>query len=191
MYLSRIELKNIRCFEELIIDLKEDEDIILWATIIGNNAVGKSTILQCIAMGLCDESSAAALMKEGGEYLRKNETKGHIKLTVEQKGGKSKIVLNTEIIKENLESPERLRQLITGNKNLLDDLFFCGYGVEIGNNGSTSFKKYLPLEAVFTLFNYNSELQNPELIMRRQDIFVKEILEKKLLNILMLAVIFL
>lgn len=185
MYISKIELHNIRCFDKLIIDLKKDEDIILWATILGNNAVGKSTILKCIAMGLCDESSAAALMKESGEFLRKNEDKGYIKLTVEQKEGNRKVDILTKITKDNLESPENLRQEII-NETQFEDLFFCGYGVEIGNIGSTSFKKYIPLEAVYTLFNYNSELQNPELIMRRQTESVKKILEKKLLNILML-----
>jgi len=185
MYISKIELENIRCFDKLTIDLKKDEDIILWATILGNNAVGKSTILKCIAMGLCDESSAAALMKESGEFLRKNEDKGYIKLTVEQKEGNRKVEIVTKITKDNLESPENLRQEII-NEGPLDDLFFCGYGVEIGNIGSTSFKKYLPLEAVYTLFNYNSELQNPELIMRRQSDSGRKLLEEKLLNILML-----
>lgn len=185
MYISKIELENIRCFDKLIINLKKDEDIILWATIIGNNLVGKSTILMCIAMGLCDESSAAALMKESGEFLRKKEVEGHIILTVEQKEGNRKIKILTKITKDNLESHENLRQYIS-NGNSLEDLFICGYGVEIGNIGSTSYNKYSPLEAVYTLFNYSSELQNPELIMRRQNDSVKKILEEKLLNILML-----
>ncbi|MGA2296078.1 MAG: AAA family ATPase [FCB group bacterium] len=184
MYISKIELENIRCFKHLTIDLKKDRDIILWTTILGDNAVGKSTILKCIAMGLCDEASAAALMKETtGEFLRKKEKEGYIKLTLEEIKGKRKFEIITNIKKEDPESPEKIRQ--GENKIPWQDIFFCGYGVEIGNNGTTSFKQYEPLEAVYTLFNSNGELQNPELIMLRQTESVRKILEEKLLKILM------
>lgn len=186
MYISKIELENIRCFDKLTIDLKKDDDIILWTTIIGNNAVGKSTILKSIAMGLCDEASAAALMKESkGEFLRKGELNGHIKLTLEAIGGE-KIEITTQLTKGASDEPEKVRQIIPKGETPWNDLFFCGYGASISGGGGEGFNKYKPLEAVYTLFNYSSELQNPEVLMLRQEPQFRHWLDKKLLNILML-----
>ncbi len=186
MYISKIELKNIRCFDELIIDLKKDGDIILWTTILGNNAVGKSTILKCIAMGLCDESSAAALMKEAkGEFLRKGKLDGYINLTLEDNNGK-KVEIKTHLFKGTIDEPVKLNQTIPDGETPWNDLFFCGYGASIPGGGGEGFEKYKPLEAVYTLFNYSSELQNPEVLMLRQEPAFRHWLDKKLLNILML-----
>ena len=71
MYISKVELKNIKCFEHFSIDLEENGDPILWTMIVGDNSVGKSCLLNSIALGLCDEATAAALMKEiSGDFLR-------------------------------------------------------------------------------------------------------------------------
>ncbi len=185
MYLSKIELENIKCFDRLTIDIKNKEDIVLWVTILGNNAVGKSTILRSIAMGLCDEASAAALMKEmKGEFLRKGTLKGYIKLTLEGKG--KSITITTELTKSLIDEPVKLTQTISDGSAPWNELFFCGYGASIPGGGGEGFEKYKPLEAVYTLFNYSSELQNPEVIMLRQEQNFREWLDKKLLSILML-----
>ncbi|MBK6643270.1 MAG: hypothetical protein IPG39_19535 [Bacteroidetes bacterium] len=107
-------------------------------------------------------------MKKSGDFIRKDKNNGKIKLTLVSLDGTKTIQKITTIKKEPGDTSENLRQSIDF-PDALNELFFCGYGVEIGNTGSTSFKTYSPLEAVFTLFNYNSELQNPELIMRRHD----------------------
>lgn len=62
-----------------------------------------------------------------------------------------------------------------------------GYGVQIGDGGGETWESYKPLEAVYTLFNTNSELQNTESIMfKQQDIPFRNWLSKKLQKILML-----
>jgi predicted ATP-binding protein involved in virulence len=186
MYISRIELHNIRCFVDLVIDLQKESDIILWTTILGNNAVGKSTILKCIAMGLCDETSAGALMKESnGEFLRKSETSGYIKLAL--KNNEDKIVeITTNLQRTENDGPVKVVQEISNGESPWKNLFFCGYGSSIPGGGGEGFDNYKPLEAVYTLFNYASELQNPEVIMLRQESQFRDWLGKKLLNVLML-----
>ena len=59
LYVSRIQLENVRCFDDIELALSEPGDTASWTVILGDNATGKSTLLRAIAMGLCDESSAA------------------------------------------------------------------------------------------------------------------------------------
>ena len=68
MYIKEVKLKNIRCCEDLSLSFRGKEGSFL---IIGDNGDGKSTVLRSIAMGLCDESSAAALHRDlPGELVR-------------------------------------------------------------------------------------------------------------------------
>lgn len=69
-----------------------------------------------------------------------------------------------------------------------DDLFLCGYGAARRQYGARTYSEYTVTDAVYTLFNYSHELQNPELNIRRaQSIGVKEDdIFKRLSRILML-----
>lgn len=188
MYLSKIELKDIKCFEKFTLDLKDSGGFTFLTTILGDNAVGKSTILKAIAMGLNDEVSAGALMKESpGEMLRTGTLKGHIKLTLDNNKRESKTVITTRIFKDNLDDPERIKQeKESDNEFNWKDIFVCGYGVNRTIGGDTSFEKYTSLESTYTLFNKLSGLQNSELILLRQSDIIKKIITDKLLRILML-----
>ena len=187
MYISKIVLEKIKCFEDLTIDLEDDGKIRMWLTVLGNNAVGKSTILKCIAMGLCDESSAAALMKEeNGEFLRKPHLEGNIKITLKDNAGDTGLTVVTNLTKDTKESPEKLRQDTPSDLLLWKDIFMCGYGVQIGDGGGDTFESYKPLEAVYTLFNTGSDLQNTEAIMFKQPLKVRDWLSDMLQEILML-----
>ncbi len=71
MYIKRVKLTNVRCFEHIEIEFENRGSSIIVA---GDNGDGKSTLLRSIAMGLCDESSAAALLRElPGDFVRKGE----------------------------------------------------------------------------------------------------------------------
>ena len=52
MYITRLHLENLRCFEEIDINFDPPGSS---ALILGDNNGGKSTILKSIAIGLCDE----------------------------------------------------------------------------------------------------------------------------------------
>jgi len=173
MYISSIELKNIRCFKDFKLSLKTESNVTFLTAILGDNAVGKSTLLKSIAMGLSDEASAAALMKEiKGEFLRKEELQGSIKIELSDNEN-IKYFVTTNISRRNLYSPERVKQIIEPKKDFSwEKVFICGYGVSRGGVYGEVYDKYETLEAVYSLFNPTSGLQNPETILNRQEFII-------------------
>lgn len=181
MYISRIKLKNVRCFETLEINFDKSGSS---ALILGDNGDGKSTVLKCLAMGLCDESSAAALFRElPGEFVRrkpgekvaKTGSFATIKINLTGDGGWTYQII-TRII--SLDTFERVKQELLkfkrGKKVKLgqddfpwEDIFVSGYGAGIRVNGTADFQHYLAVDAVYPLFRYDVPLQNPELVIRR------------------------
>lgn len=72
MYISKVTLKDVRCFKQITLDLDSKKRAKMWAVIVGDNGEGKTTVLRSIAMGICDESSAAGLLRElPGEFIRR------------------------------------------------------------------------------------------------------------------------
>lgn len=190
MYISKIELEDIRGFKELKVNFEKDNKIKKWLTILGDNAVGKSTILKCIAMGLSDQSSAAGLMKEDdAAFIRRGETKGKIIITLKEDNIKKSypiITILTKAIKGDNESPEILNQQNPQNLSLWKNVFLCGYGVQIGDGGGKTWDKYNSLESVYTLFNTGSDLQDAEGVMFKQEDDVRESFSRLIEKILML-----
>ena len=73
---ERVRLVNVTCFEQLDIRLADPGELAGWTLVPRDNATGKSTSLRSIAMGLCDEASAAGLLKESDEgYARRGASK--------------------------------------------------------------------------------------------------------------------
>ncbi len=177
LYLSRVKISNIRCFEKLNINFRKKDDLILWTTLLGDNATGKTTLLKCIALGLCDESSAAGLLKESEEgYIRKDEEWATISIELcYSKGSNKTYRINTRIEKIRMKGKEKqtfekLRQRTIPFKNFpWHDIFVCAYGIGRGISGTGDISGYYPISAVYNLFNYFEGLQNPELILRRID----------------------
>lgn len=175
MYISKIELKNIRCFEELSIDLERDGDPILWTTILGDNATGKTTLLRSIAIGLCDGSSAAGLLKESEEgYIRRDEPDRDAKIIIclrdEKDPSKTfRITTTIEPVKTKKgKSFEKLSQTTDPLENFpWDDIFACAYGAGRGTSGTADVAGYSTISAVYNLFNYAEGLQNHELSIYR------------------------
>ncbi|MCP4350742.1 MAG: AAA family ATPase [Desulfobacterales bacterium] len=84
-YITKIELKNIRCFENFSADLEASENTIPLIIILGNNSAGKTTLLRSIALGLCNEGDAITLMKQvPGSFIREGEKQGWVKITLKQ-----------------------------------------------------------------------------------------------------------
>lgn len=172
MYVSEIYLENIRCFKELRINLELDSKPILWTTFLGDNATGKTTLLQSIAMGLCDESSAAGLLRESEEgFIRLNEEKGLIiiKLRDPDKPNEVKCIkTNLRKVKiSDRNSFENLRQKTEPKEFPWNDIFICAYGIGRGVAGTGDISGYSAIDAVYNLFNYSEGLQNPELVLHR------------------------
>lgn len=171
--LTKIEIRNVRCFEHVKIDLSGPAGPKSWAVIVGDNGVGKTTLLRCIAIGMCDESSAAGLLREiYGDWNRKTGKKlldAQIRLTFATDDGPAKIVTKIEA-RETGYSVVRQAPIYPGRSGKefpWDAIFACGYGAARRSFGSKDVGDYATIDSVYTLFNYDVPLQNPELVLRR------------------------
>jgi predicted ATP-dependent endonuclease of OLD family len=163
MYIKKVVLENIRCFERFELDFPRLGES---ALIAADNGDGKTTLLRSIAMGLCDETSAGALLRDtNGELIRMGKDEGIIKITLDD-GGKT-YTITTKIAKTDGDF-DRLRQRHYPLKKFpWERIFVCAYGANRRTEGDISYDSYLAANAVYTLFNYDYPLQNPELAIRR------------------------
>ncbi|MFQ5963807.1 MAG: AAA family ATPase [Candidatus Scalinduaceae bacterium] len=174
MYLTEVIIKNVRCCKNLKLSFDGKPESIL---IVGDNGDGKSTVVRSIAMGLCDESSAAALLRDlPGDFVRENEQEAFISVTFKNIDGKL-YKIETEI--KSLKAFEKIRQrvykVIKGKKEKVDpdlfpweDIFVSAYGAGTRTQGTEDYNYYVPVDAVYPLFKYDVPLlQNPELAFRR------------------------
>ena len=97
MYISRIRLTNIRCIDDLEINLRSRATTNSALLLLGNNAVGKSTILKSIALGLCDRGGASGLLTDMyGSLIKHGEQRGTIQLDLNSGRKKYKLVTTIE-----------------------------------------------------------------------------------------------
>ncbi len=195
MKVSKLELENIKCFEKLEISF-EDKN---WSLIVGDNGQGKTTILRCLAIGLCDKAGASGLLVElHGGLLRQGKKKGFIKVFLKNDEQEQTAIIKTTIKLDGRN--ESITQECTdeSNEKLSSDemdeirgkIFAVAYGSGRTITGTESYEEYAIVDSVYGLFNYDHGLQNPELGMRRisqegEDKFEK--LKNILKEILMLS----
>jgi PAS domain-containing protein len=177
MYISRIRLENIRGFRELDLDvLRPDGEPRRRTLIIGKNGTCKTTVLRAIALGLCDESAANALLAEPtGDFVAAGTSVGVISIDLGELRSKSWLV--RENGKEGIEQQETNLPL-PGESPLL----VCGYGAGRFGVGTDTGRDYRVADSVYTLFDYRRTLLDPELTLRRLKDFLgtppyQEILE--------------
>jgi len=172
LHLSRIRIRNVRCFSELDIDLATDHGVRNWALLFGDNGVGKTTLLRCIAMGMCDESSAAGLLREiYGDWHRLEggvPLASEIHLEFASEHGPASITTRIEP-RSSGYSQVKQKAIFAGKEGEFpwDLVFACAYGAARRSFGTTDVGDYATIDAVYTLFNYDTPLQNPELVIRR------------------------
>jgi len=173
VYITKIELTNVRCFKNLELEFAHLGSS---ALLSADNGDGKTTILRSIAMGLCDESSSAALFRElPGKFVRKGVKEARIKIRLQNS---PRVHYEIETIVNSLPAFERVtqkvwkcegkrREKLTQETFPWKNIFVCGYGAGRVTQGSGDYQKYAAVDAVYTLFCYDEPLQNPELAMRR------------------------
>jgi predicted ATPase len=83
MYLQNLRLESIKCFEDLEIDFMEDRGKPrLMTVVLGDNGVGKSTLLQAIAITLGGEKVTNLLAERLGNWVRAGSKQGHIQASI-------------------------------------------------------------------------------------------------------------
>ncbi|MCZ6655103.1 MAG: AAA family ATPase [Planctomycetota bacterium] len=174
LYLSRIQLRNVRCFEKLTIKLTNVTPSAGWTVFVGDNATGKSTLLRSVALGLCDEASAAGLLKESDEgYIRRGQTEARITLDLHDPNYPKRVFrITTRILRKKGRHgifSDIVRQSTTPRREEFpwDEIFVSAYGAGRGVAGAGDVSAYSAIDAVYNMFNYAEGLQNPELTIRR------------------------
>ena len=182
-YISEISLTDVRCFSgEEIIQLPPPGDgSPSWTLIVGENGTGKTTVLRCIALCLCDETRASGLFTElQGDLIRHGRKEAKIKVTLtSQANAATKHTIETTFHK-NGDEGEDLKQ--TRNGSDLKDLVVCGYGAKRGTVGTVEVERYRIIDSVYSLFNYEAQLQSSELVLLRIAQKHKDITLDKLLQ---------
>jgi predicted ATP-binding protein involved in virulence len=190
LLISKVEIENIRCFEKIELNLYPDKKHVRWSMLLGDNAVGKTTLLRCIVLGLCNESDSISLMQSNsGSFLKKGTQEGYITIHLREdsESKRPKTYEITTYITQNPDESEIVRKKTKPNINFpWLDIFVCAYGTYRSAQSNASFEKYEIRDAVSSLFAAEAALQNPEIVLLRHDIKVRQSLEKKLLQILML-----
>lgn len=161
--LLRLQIRDVRCFEDLTIEFGEGR---LWTMLLGDNGVGKTTVLRCIALALCDEVGVGAFIEDiGGEFVRRGANEALIRLElVDLNQPNVKLWTNTRILSSggSVEIKQHQSKAFSRKR-----VFICGYGagqrrVAAGDKVSAD-----AVDSTATLFNDGATLQNPELVLRR------------------------
>ncbi len=187
LYVERLELKNIRCFQDLTLSFTERGAPAMWNMLLGDNAAGKSTLLRCLALGLCYERDASSLMVEvPGDFIRVGAEAATITLTLRGRISGQRASIQTTIHRT-ASGSEQLRQTTSPKEAFpWKDVFVCAYGTQRTGQAFSSHDSYLVREAVATLFDSQASLMNPEVVFLRQPTEMRYQLEAKLLRMLML-----
>ncbi|MGH1384544.1 AAA family ATPase [Kordia sp.] len=83
VYLDKIVLKNFKCFSDLTLQLPsyaEDTSEEPWLVFLGENGVGKSSVLKAIAIALMGQEYLDVLGIEVEDVLKYGKQSGHIKV---------------------------------------------------------------------------------------------------------------
>lgn len=172
MKISKLTLDKIRCFDHLVIDFSNNQGSKDWIMILGDNGVGKTTILRSLAFGLTEESGASGLLDElGSDWIRYGFNKGFIKIELEPfPGCEEKAFIETHFVKDKKLKEVKVRQTVSPEMPATfnwDDLFVCAYGAGRAISLTESYQEYIITDSVYTLVRYEHPLQNPELNIRR------------------------
>ena len=186
MKISKLRLKNIKCFEDIELSFEGGRGGVKnWSLIVGDNGQGKTTILRSLAVGLCDKEGASALLLELYGFLRRGKKRGSIEICLKDKDNekytiKTKIEGDSESI-----SQEVLHGDCVGKKDTKkvkdfkrEKIFAVAYGASRSVTGTESYEEYALVDSVYTLFNYKQALQNAELGASRVKLHSPEEWEK-------------
>lgn len=94
MYLREITIRDIKCFDEIKLDFAEpaskdgaEAPVRRWTVILGENGLGKSSLLQCIAVPLAGPWAMRELVPVAEGWVRFGEGYGHIQAVLERSDG--------------------------------------------------------------------------------------------------------
>lgn len=166
-HIKNIRLENIKGFKELNISVSDENKASRKRTIIlGKNGTCKSTLLRCIAIGLCDAADGNALIAEPiGRLVSEDASTATIELElISHEGADTPRKIITKLENKN-DKDSIVDQAGTLPHN--GSIFVCGYGVGRSSTGPETGRAYRIIDSVYTLFQYEQTLIDTELTLRR------------------------
>ena len=172
MFLNRLRLKNIRCFDEIELDFStEGGSPRKWTVLLGENGTGKSTILRSIGLVTSGSDALTELLSRPEHWIRQGARRGLIEADlVAPTGDVSTLILEIDRTKSVAEtisrSLESLDHLNVALKRSAANYFVCGYGVSRRmsvrdvRRAKTSGFKDIRAQCIATLFDADA-LLNP------------------------------
>jgi len=169
MYLRKIRLKDVKCFEDAELGfVDENDEIIRWTVILGENGTGKSTILRSIALLLAGSDASKGLEHEPRNMVRSGCMEGIIDAEVELSDKKRALKIGMRFLNKHLS--EGWGALPGDDREIFEELlhedygrgnFVCGYGaVRIAAWGERIVQRGYPekhqdprIDRLQTLFN--------------------------------------
>lgn len=82
MYITRIELENLKSFEKFTWQLSPDENPAGWHVLLGDNGSGKSTFIKSAALALLSKDEAYKVRQDLSAWVRQNQEAAFIRLTI-------------------------------------------------------------------------------------------------------------
>lgn len=149
--IRKINILNFKSIENLTLNVKavnENEIRESWLLMLGDNGIGKSTILQAIALCLCTKKQLEKLKLNVKDFLRRGATSGMV-----------------EIFSYEHDEPIVLELGIHGFNSKLNEAptFILGYGTTrlLPKGNILEDKNKEPYLNIRNLFDYSTALNNP------------------------------
>jgi predicted ATPase len=154
-------------FEEITLNFREPRKPIkakMLSVIIGRNGTCKSTLLRCLALAMCSASEATTLLSQpNAQMISSGKESGSITIRFVQADSDHTGEITLKLEREG-ERDIAVDSTI-GDQGVR--FFVCGYGAGRGSIGDTKFQTYQVFDSVTSLFDYEHQLLNPELMLRR------------------------
>src|SRR5688572_32832575 len=84
MFLTRVELTNVRCIRSLTLPLEMSSGVTRkWTLLLGDNGVGKSTLMRSIGLVLAGSSALAELIGDPDSWVHAGEERCTISADLE------------------------------------------------------------------------------------------------------------
>jgi len=114
VYIEKIQLHNFKCFSDLNIDFNNQKEIRKtetelstesWLLFLGENGVGKSSILKAITIALCGENYFDKIKLVASSLLQRNKETGFIKLFLKGEEKPIEVTFNDKKVTSSIKNP--------------------------------------------------------------------------------------
>jgi len=114
VHIEKIELKNYKCFDYLKVEIPEFENVVIndneqvqehWLVFLGENGVGKSSLIKAVAMALMGQNYLSTLNLEPKKILKRGKRKGYIKVYGTKKDEIYQVNFDSKSITTNMYEP--------------------------------------------------------------------------------------